>query len=289
MSRRRTLYSSSGITSNLSYNSIEIWSLRKVIPSATYAVRIQRKSDNAETDVELPESGFISLASTVSAGGDLGTWAGSGDCFIKRVYGQQGFKDLLYTNAELSLIIGGVLNKLFPSSGIPAIKTNNVSGNGLEAIEINGGNDLTDVSIFSVYRNYGAVGVDAAANQAYSFGNINATPSLNNNKRVMALAGDNSIRFFGDKIDTNQVPADLNQKIRSSFKVGDTYSDYINGVENIAPTVRTGTSIVDDFYIGPYAQVNCRSYWTESIVFLNDQTANRQTIEAEINNEYQFF
>jgi hypothetical protein len=262
----------------------EIWSLRRVNPDATYAVRLKRSSDNAETDVELPESGFISMSSTVSAGGDLATWIGSSNGIVTKVYGQQGFKDLVYTNADLKLINNGVLLVLYPGSGIPAVLTDTYGGNGLIATSVNGSNSIDTASIFSAVRYHNSF---KAENVPYGFGNINYDMSYNGGKRCFLPAGDNSLRFYGANIAANQVAAGNYEMIRTSFKNGDTYSDYINGVENIVPTIVTGTDIVDDFFINSYSNGYSNAYWSESILFLNDQSSNREKIEAEINADYQ--
>lgn len=273
----------------LSVYAKEIWSMRKVVPEATYALRLKRSSDNAETDVELPETGFISWDSIVSAGGDLTTWFGASTTgVVTKVYGQKGFKDLLYTDNDNWLIENGIMQELFVGSGIPAIRGNKVTGGGLRAAAINGGSSIANTTIFGVCTYYQAT--NQGGNSSYAFGNIGYDISYNTNKRVFAPAADNSLRFYGANIATNLVtPVAKAAMIRTSVKNGDTWSDYINGVQNIVPTVLTGTDIIDDFFIAHYAHTYSSAYWSENIVFLDDQTANRETIEAEINADYQIF
>jgi hypothetical protein len=64
------------------------WSLRRLATSPTYGIRVSRSSDSAQTDVELPVSGSINLGSIVSAGGNLGTWAGANSVYITKYYNQ---------------------------------------------------------------------------------------------------------------------------------------------------------------------------------------------------------
>ena len=259
---------------------VEIFSFRRRRSSAVYAAKISRSSDNAETDVLLPaENGnFISMSSMVSSGGTLGSWVGANDAVVKTVYGQKGFKNLSYTNADYKLVIAGVLNTI---NGKPAIVGNTTTGHGLEALGVNAGSPLTDASIFAVIRNNDTV----VTNRAVGFGNY-AKDGIAS-KTHWNCAADNSLRFDGAAINTPLVTAAVGNKIRSSFKNGDTYSDYINGVQNIVPTVLSGTSIVDDFYVGIHNTQNF--YFSEAIVFLSDESADRVLIENEINAAYSIY
>lgn len=67
------------------------YALFKLKSTQTYGVRVRRDSDDAEVDVEFNGSNKIALDSTVSAGGDLTTWAGSDDVFIVKKYNQGAF------------------------------------------------------------------------------------------------------------------------------------------------------------------------------------------------------
>ena len=67
------------------------WSLRKIKSTGTKAVNVRRDSDNAFTDVFLDSDGSqIDLNSSVSAGGTLGSWAGSANVYIYTWYDQSG-------------------------------------------------------------------------------------------------------------------------------------------------------------------------------------------------------
>jgi len=67
------------------------YSTRKVI--STYsgaAMTVRRNSDNEETDVNFDANGWVSLTSTVSAGGTLAAWVGSNSAFVTKWYDQSG-------------------------------------------------------------------------------------------------------------------------------------------------------------------------------------------------------
>lgn len=79
-----------GVDSVVSDNLEMAFSFTKRVASATYACRIRRSSDNAETDIELESSGACDINSTVSAGGTLASWIGSNDGFMVTDYDQTG-------------------------------------------------------------------------------------------------------------------------------------------------------------------------------------------------------
>lgn len=64
------------------------YSLRKLSSTQIYGIRVRRSSDNAETDVVLPEMGKIGARSLVSAGGDLSTWKGVSTLYVTKIYNQ---------------------------------------------------------------------------------------------------------------------------------------------------------------------------------------------------------
>lgn len=64
------------------------YALFKLRDSITYGIRVRRSSDDAETDVAFNGSNKIALDSTVSAGGDFTTWAGSDDVYVTKRYNQ---------------------------------------------------------------------------------------------------------------------------------------------------------------------------------------------------------
>lgn len=74
------------------YTDAEIaYSLRKLRTGETYSIEVRRDNDNALTDVELYTNGAsLDLSSTVSAGGNLGTWVGSNSAFVRTWYDQSG-------------------------------------------------------------------------------------------------------------------------------------------------------------------------------------------------------
>lgn len=259
----------------------EIFSFRRKRAGAINAVRISRSSDNAETDILLPSNykDFISLSSTVSAGGTLGSWIGSNDGIVKIIYGQIGFKNLSYTNVDYKLITAGVLNR---ANGKPAIIGNTTTGNGLESIGLNGGVSLTNASIFAAIRNNDI----AVTNRIVGFGNYNKDGN-GTGKIHWNPTADNSLRFDGAAINTPLVAASAGSKIRASFKNGNTYSDYINGMENIVPTILSGTNTIDDFYVGIHNAQNFN--FSEAVIFLSDESLNKGPIESEMIGVYKIF
>jgi hypothetical protein len=288
--RRRCLF-----TNRNSYNSsnplytdaVEIYSTRRIVSNAIYCMRIKRTSDNAETDILLPDNinEFISMDSSVSAGGTLANWVGSSSAIAVVIYGQKDFKNLEYTGSDFKLIINGVLQT---SNDKPTLNQYNIfTGTGYKATGLNGGFPLANASIFQVYGNLNL----SANTRPLGFGNVDEDGlSGASGKKHWNVASDNSLRYDGGAITNNNVTAIAGSKIRASFKNGDTYSDYINGVENISPTVLTGTSIVDDFFIGPLIQAGYADFrWSEAIIFLEDKTALLADIQTEQNSAFNIY
>ena len=67
------------------------YSIRQLSKSwSTRIMTIRRASDNATTDLSFDTNGKISNSSPVSAGGTLGTWGSTTNCFIQTWYDQSG-------------------------------------------------------------------------------------------------------------------------------------------------------------------------------------------------------
>jgi hypothetical protein len=67
------------------------WSVRKIRTAYSgLAITLRRSSDNAQTNVSFDYFGGISASSSVSAGGNLVTWAGSDTLFAVTWYDQSG-------------------------------------------------------------------------------------------------------------------------------------------------------------------------------------------------------
>jgi len=275
-------YRNGGSAENPLYNNIkECYALRRIKASGVNSVRIERTSDNLETDVILPVNytDFISLDSEVSAGGTLGNWIGSSSAILKKFYGQKGYKDLLTTTGTLFyLIISGALQKINGNAAFTAI---DAGGAGFRAPLFNGGASIQNASLFGVYESFYIY----QANRAFGFGNYDYDSS---SSRVhWNVASDNSLRFDGGALTGNSIPPEVGVKVRTTIKNGDYYSDFINNSQNIAPTALLGTDIIDSLYIAPRISRNLN--FSELIVFLTDESANRSAIETEINSVHNIY
>lgn len=97
------------------------FSMRLLRTGVTHSMKIRRSSDDATTDVELTSSGSMTLSSTVSAGGTLGTWVGSNDGFVDTWYDQStnGW-DATQTvlASQPQIITAGVINT---ENGLPTV------------------------------------------------------------------------------------------------------------------------------------------------------------------------
>ena len=90
-----------------------VWSIRKLVSSATTAIRVRRSSDNAEQDI-----GFTAKNLDAAA---LLTFAGSGDAFVSKFYDQTGNgHDMLQATAaaQPKIVSAGVANAMIEFDGV---------------------------------------------------------------------------------------------------------------------------------------------------------------------------
>jgi len=134
-------------------NALFGYSMQKLKTGEVHAIRAERDSDNAQTDVELYDTGSIDLSSTVSVGGDFGTWAGSDTCVVVTWYDQSGNgNDITSASASTSptIILGGVLKEIDGRSFADFDGANDkLTRSALT--EMASGNDITSFGISQLY------------------------------------------------------------------------------------------------------------------------------------------
>ncbi len=258
----------------------EIFSYRRITASAVFCCRVVRNGDGAQTDVFLPDNinEFISLDSMTSAGITLGDWVyavpGPHAFYNITFYGQKGFKNAIFEplSAKYTVWTGGT----FYTMGANGVCNYTLAGasSGFKATDLNNGNPIADTTICSVhlYRNGGlSMGACGWGNAAYD-----GLPGI---QRIMPNP-ENGISYIagGAIAGSSGYSGSINMS-RVTIKSGDYFSDYINGAQNIPPTLRAGnTNITDDFNIMIWKHsIN----FGEAIVFLNDKTPEVYDIMAE--------
>lgn len=270
-------------------NIIAIYGLKKLATEATAAVRIKRTSDNAETDVLFPSSGFISLTSSVSAGGDLGTWIGSGTAEIITIYDQRGANNLSLLSGKgyATLIESGTLNT---DNNIPIIKLYRTGGSGTETqwgvmfgkANFNGiasGVNTPNTTVFQV-ANYQGITDGSAPLFAFNeaFDNTTAT------KQKVLVGSGAGVSFYGSRLDGSLASA--NRTIRTTIRLDWDLEDYVNGVNNIADSqseTLKGTTFGLAFH---NANSHANFIFTGCAVAMADLRGARRLIENELNIEF---
>jgi hypothetical protein len=103
---------------------VAYYGFRRMHENATYYCRVRRHGDDAETDVEVRDivDDKMDLTSPITAGGDLGTWAGTTDTLsIVTMYDQvSGIVNptAAVTTAQPWIIIAGTGGVLLTENGI---------------------------------------------------------------------------------------------------------------------------------------------------------------------------
>ena len=263
------------------------YSLRKLKTGATKSVEIRRSSDDAITDVLLEDSGFISLTSTVSAGGSLSSWIGSNTAYISKWYDQTGnSKDAVQTNTSYQpiLVNAGVL----------------VADNGLL---FDGVNDRLDVpSIISLFTGEDkpmsvfAVARKEATNTLRTLiglGNSSSdTPLIK--PIILTEAGFYRIQLRDDAgtllTGTSTVNYTANKELITNINSGLASEIFSNGVSKVSLVNDLTAITLDLFTIGAMVRTSPGEFWmdtiSEVIIFNSDQSSNRVGIESDINNAH---
>jgi hypothetical protein len=248
------------------------YSVRKLSSSATVAIRVRRSSDNTEQDI-----GFV--------GNDLDTAAllsfvGAGSGFVTKWY-NQGIDGSAYDLPQTSAIT----QPRIVNSGVIDVKGL------LPAVYFDGGDSLKitasgylssdPISSFSVSasNSTGTVGViwsTSNTNQVTVFQDSRIT--LNRNLFVNGL-------FFAN---LSIARVDTNQRLLSSFiNVSKNMSAFDNGATGGTATY-TGTRSTTGIALGEQGVgiTPLNGYIQEVIIFKSNQSANRASIETNINTYY---
>lgn len=279
------------------------YSFRKLKSSAVNCCRLRRSSDNSETDVLLEDSGQITMSSSVSTGGTLGTWIGSNDAFIRTWYDQSGNGyDAIQTNNSWQpyLIRSGVFTYLPSTSTIAA---DSINGSKILTAIINPfpstGNVKLDVFMVE-YLYQAPSGIPGTA-----LGCI-APRTYSGDRRLVQTPGEEDyyaypqtvVRLFGGNIQyttqliANRVTSMYYNTVGGAIKVRQngtllTESSIANAGLNIqsdSAIVVCGSNSSAGYLTGGYS--GCKGYLAESFWYLSDESTNRIAIENELRAYY---
>ena len=267
------------------YTPAVAYSFQKLRTGETYGFRIRRDNDNAETDVELESTDSITLSSTVSSGGTLGTWLGANDGYIHTFYDQSGNdNDLVQTTQSLQskIATAGVLES--KDGKIAATFATDVyDATPLACMQ--GGEAATAFGLVSpISLNYLGVLFSTSDDNA-STTRINMIVDTSTSKALtynLTSGGTRAINLISQQNTTDR-------RLQTWIKDATDQYAFLDG------TIQSGSGSYNPAAIGNTtfkvgAQMSNISYGSyqlqELIVMPSDETSNRIAIEADINGRY---
>lgn len=268
-------------------SSVAAYSLRKLKSTATYYAKVRRNNDQVTTDVLVDDTGSLSLSSIVSAGGDLGTWAGVNSVFINTWYDQSGngFDMPEVGTGGPRIINSGVLDT---KGALSAVNFNGTSSKLIKGSPLTALDDGNSFSIFTVCANAavehsGAIFSTTETDDRFAmFRDSRATEKGNVLIKENGIL--NSLVLSVSRSNTDQVLQSFhtNGTLRSAFDNGDagTSNSIDNGSYN-NDDLRFGFQLPNSSLLAGLLQ--------EIIIFNVDKTSDRALIEADINNHYSIF
>jgi len=275
--------------------------------SSTYSgalVEVRRSSDNAVTDVNPDANNEISFSSTVSAGGDLSTWIGSDDGFVRTWYDQSGnSKDLIqFTSSNQPKIISsgafevikakpsilGLDNSLLtvPSS-TAYFKFLHDGTKSFVSNVIETPSNVSNLEFIWLTNQTGSsdVGADLWANAGdYRQFTRNGTTSSQRNENTWGATA-NSHETLSLIFDAgNATAADrLIARINGGL-------DLANNTRTFAPSTANSTNDFNLFnYFVPSSNFGFTGKYQELIFWDSDQSSNREGIETNQNTYYSIY
>jgi len=245
---------------------------RKLKTGAVNCCQIRRSSDNALAIVLLEDTGFISLSSSIVAGGTLGTWLGSDNGFIKTMYDQTGNGNdwvTFATSEEPIIATSGVLN--VDTNGNVTASFDNL-GNRINA---NYTNASTVSTVFSVFESSDTSFVLYRDSLSGGVRFIGVGTSGSSSTVIGSNAGNPS--YYINGTDTSATTRD------------DIYTNHSTGVPVLSTITNIDKSIWSDFEFAGYANLYFENKLSLIIVFDTDETTNQSAIETEINSIYSIY
>jgi len=267
------------------YSAVAAYSLRQLKTGVTNVVRVRRSGDNAESDFNPNEVTNGSLGSWVDAGG--GTQQG----FVTTWYDQVGSADLTQTTATLQPEIydNSTGLRTFGNGhclGFPTA-SNNYMNIGSAISELNDG----PFSIFAAAQN------NQASSGAVICENLNNGGTGKVQLRLDTDGTSNLMFRYKNSSGTNyDIGASTNLTANTEYLISafsdasKNISEFDNGSTGGTGTF-TGSYTGNDFYIGKVGDtsVYLKGKIAELIVFGTDESANRTTIESDINTHYSIY
>lgn len=239
--------------------------------SITYFATVRRSSDDAETNVGF-DNGKLTLNSPVSAGGDLTTWAGSDDVFVKVLFDQGSFgSDLSQTtNASQPRLLNAGALQIYDSK--PFLYFDGTDDY-LEAGSGNSWGNGNDVTLTGITR--------ATPNSTNYL--VNDRPD--SGFHTFYFNGISSVSFNGGN-KTLSIASTLDQVYQKTAVAlrGVSTELYIDGVSVDTDTGPTTSAENHPIRMGRFVATHYEGYINHFVIWKSDQDANVSSIETLINN-----
>jgi hypothetical protein len=260
------------------YPATAAYSLRKLRTAYSGdCIRVRRSSDNTEQDIGF-SGGELDTASLLS-------FVGANNGFVVTWYDQQGVNNLTQgsSTSQPQIVSSG---SLITRGGKVAVKFDGSNDRLLRSIA-SAVLNTTNVSHFSVSNNDVSLGVGVIMSQSVvSFSSIRIFNDRRTTNKINLVISNNTGTVFRSDMSTFRNSVD--QRLLSSFIDGsNNMSGFDNGATGTTNTY-TGTITSDGLQMG--AQETGASWLNgtvqEFIGFNTDETANRVSIETNINDYY---
>lgn len=250
------------------------YSLRKLSSSATSSLRVRRSSDNAEQDI-----GFTGDSLDTAA---LESFCGVGDGFVVKMYNQGTGSGAAYDAVQATagnqpqIVASGTT---ITDNGLPAIDLSGVADKFLRTGVITTIN--TPCTYFSVAR---AATIDG--NNQILFGGTGV-----DNRHMFYIRTTTNWSIFGGTTVAEDGAADTDQHHATTLiSSGAASNCWIDGTQIITNQDVGSDPIVGytlgSFYSAPSATDGWRGKVQEFIAYDSNQTSNRTSIEADINDHW---
>jgi len=270
--------SNGGFLDNLATTPRAVWSLRKMISTATVAIRIRRSSDNAEMDI-----GFS--GSTVGSGLDnaaITSFVGSNSAFIVKWYDQTGNgQDALQSTASKQprIVNAGSIQSAVKWDGtddyliVTTLTNTNPQCAFYSKIKLSAGSDKLAIETSTNYNNNaGALIFYASATGGYDLGMCQSAGATRDSRFAPSTLGSalNQVSLFWDRTGTGSSEVAM-------YVAGSSQSPSV-----VSSTECTGNMTTQDCYLGCRAGSSFFTDWeVETLVFYNADTLSlRTSIEA---------
>ena len=259
------------------YSIASAYSLRKIANATTNVIRVRRDSDNAESD----------FSDTDITDGTLTAWTGANNGFVAIWYNQGtdgSANDLPQTTAtsQPKIVTSGVVET---KNGLPCV-TFDGSNDTLQLTSSNvwnsNGNDTSTFTVSHSDTNNDYAGI-IKSNLTIVNPRIQVFHDRRTQKRALTVQATTN-----GSADMSAQRNDSNQRLLACFVLNKNLSSFDNSATGGTATY-TGNYTNSHLFVGRNGSKYLNGSIQEIIIHKGDLTADRTTIETEINTHYSIY